>query len=324
MYNILQKYNSAFILIGKLLIVGGAYYFISQKIRNNDIITNTQFLTDLSKNVLNNSYVLFIIFLFTFSNWILEIVKWKTLVSSINKISFFEASKQSLSSLTASLLTPNRIGEYGAKAIYYPKNERYKILFLNFLGNFNQMLVTLLFGAFGLFFLIAFLPFTIKLSALQMIGVFMFFVLILLFSLNRKGKLYLKKIADQLGTISTKIHFRNFYYSVLRYLIFSHQFYFLLFIFGIDLEYISAMPIIFTMYLLASIIPSFVVFDWLIKGSVAVSLFSIFQINEMVILSITSVMWLANFAFPSIIGSYFVLTFTKPANSKLKQNIISS
>ncbi len=324
MYNILQKYNSAFILLGKLLIVGVAYYFISQKIRNNDLIANTQFLTDLSKNVLDNSYVLFVIFLFTFSNWFLEIIKWKSLVSSINKISFFEASKQSLSSLTASLLTPNRIGEYGAKAIYYPKNERYKILFLNFLANFNQMLVTLLFGAFGLFFLITFLPFTIELSALQMIGAFMFFVLILLFSLNRKGKLYLKKIADQLENISTKIHFRNFYFSVLRYLIFSHQFYFLLFIFGADLDYISAMPIIFTMYLLASIIPSFVVFDWLIKGSVAVSLFSIFQINEIVILSITSVMWLANFAFPSLIGSYFVLTFTKPANSKLEQNIISS
>ena len=163
MYNILQKYKSTFILLGKFLIVGGAYYFISQKIRDNDLIHNTKFLADLSKNVFDNSYVLFVIFLFTFFNWLLEIIKWKTLVSSIKEISFFEASKQSFSSLTASLLTPNRIGEYGAKAIYYPKDERYKILFLNFLGNFNQMFVTFLFGVFGLFFLIAFLPFSIKL-----------------------------------------------------------------------------------------------------------------------------------------------------------------
>ena len=324
MYNILKKYKSSFFLLVKLIIVGAAYYFISDKIRNNFLVENTKFLTDISRNISQNTAILFFIVLFTFFNWFLEILKWKTLVSSIKKISFYQALLQSLSSLTVSLLTPNRIGEYGAKAIYYPKNKRYKILFLNFLGNFNQMFVTFLFGVFGLFFLISFLPFSIKLSVFHMIGIFMFFILILFFSLNRKVKLYLKKIANQLETISTKIHFQNFYYSVLRYLIFSHQFYFLLFIFGTDLDYFSAMPIIFTMYLLASIIPSFVVFDWLIKGSVAVSLFSVFHIDEMVILSITSIMWLANFAFPSLIGSYFVLTFTKSENSPLEQNIISS
>jgi len=324
MYNISQKYKSAFILLVKLLIVGGAYYFISQKIKNNELIYNTKFLTDLSKNILDNTYVLFLIFLFTFFNWLLEIIKWKTLVSSIKKISFYEAFKQSLSSLTASLLTPNRIGEYGAKAIYYPKNERYKILFLNFLGNVNQMVVTLLFGGIGLLFLIAVLPFSLKLSTLQMIGISTLFTLVLSLFLNKTGRSYLNKFADQLKTISTRVHFRNFYYSFLRYLVFSHQFYFLLFLFNTDLNYFNAMPIIFTVYLFSSIIPGFVVFDWLIKGSVAVSLFSIFHINEIVVLSTTSIMWLANFAFPSLIGGYFVLMFTKPVNSDLEENIIQS
>jgi len=324
MYNILQNYKSTFILLVKFLLVGGAYFFISQKIKNNDLIDNSEFLSVLSGRIFDKPFALFLIFLFTFFNWLLEIIKWQTLVSSIKKISFYEALEQSLSSLTASLLTPNRIGEYGAKAIYYSKNERYKILFLNFIGNFNQMFVTVLFGLFGLLFLINFLPFSITFTNLQIFGSIAISILILLFSLNKFGKKYLQKIMTKIRAIKAKIYFQTFYYSFFRYLIFSHQFYFLLFLFGADLDYFSAMPIIFTMYLFASVIPSFVVFDWLIKGSVAISLFSVFHISEMLILSITSIMWMANFALPSLIGSYFVLTFTKTVSPKLKENTISS
>ena len=311
-------------MLVKLVIVAAAYYFISYKISNNYLVDNTNFIADLSGNILENTPILFFIVLFTFFNWFLEILKWKTLVSSIKNISFYQALIQSLSSLTVSLLTPNRIGEYGAKAIYYPKNERSKILFLNFLGNFNQMQVTLLFGVFGLFFLIQLLPISLELSEVQIIGLFAFFILLLLFSLNKTGGRYLNKIVNHLKTIRAKIHFLNFNYSVLRYFIFSHQFYFLLYFFGADIDYFNAMQVIFTMYLFASVIPSFVVFDWLIKGSVAVSLFDVFNINEVLILSVTSIMWLANFALPSLIGSYFVLTFSKPENFELEENIVSS
>ena len=323
MYNIFQNYKSTLILLIKLLLVGGAYFFISQKIKNNDLLYNNEFLTGLGRRIFDKPFTLFIIFLFTFINWFLEIIKWQTLVSSIKKISFYEALEQSLSSLTASLLTPNRIGEYGAKTLYYSKYERVKILFLNLLGNINQMLVTVLFGLFGLLFLINFLTFPITFTNLYFYGSLGLLILVLLISLNKFGKRTLQKMMTPIREIKAKIYFKTFYYSFFRYLIFSHQFYFLLFLFGAGLDYSDAMPIIFTMYLLASVIPSFVFFDWLIKGSVAISLFSVFHINEMLILSITSIMWMANFALPSIIGSYFVLTFTKFVNPDLKENTIS-
>ena len=79
--------------------------------------------------------------------------------------------------------------------------------------------------------------------------------------------------------------------------------------------------LIFVMYFIASVIPGFVIFDWLIKGSVAVSLFGIYEINEIVILSIISFMWLLNFALPAVIGSYYVLTFDK-IPLLLKENTI--
>jgi len=92
--------------------------------------------------------ILFLVILSIF-NWFFEILKWQNLVSFIKNISFFEALKQSLAALTASLFTPNRIGEYGAKAAYFTKPLRKRILLLNLLGNIAQMTTTLVFGIIG-------------------------------------------------------------------------------------------------------------------------------------------------------------------------------
>ena len=88
---------------------------------------------------------------------------------------------------------------------------------------------------------------------------------------------------------------------------FSHQFYFLLLLFGVEVEYLQVMPLIFSMYLLASIIPSLTIFDWAIKGSIAVWLFSFLSVNELTIITITTVMWLLNFGIPALLGGVFVL-----------------
>ena len=66
------------------------------------------------------------------------------------------------------------------------------------------------------------------------------------------------------------------------------------------------------MYLLASIIPSIFIFDVVIKGSIAVYLFTFLGVNEFTILSITTLMWIFNFVLPSIFGSYYVLNFNLP------------
>ena len=68
------------------------------------------------------------------------------------------------------------------------------------------------------------------------------------------------------------------------------------------------------MYLLASIIPSIFIFDVIIKGSIAVYLFSLAGVNELIILSIITLMWGLNFVTPSVFGSYYVLNFNFPKN----------
>ncbi len=89
----------------------------------------------------------------TIINHFLEIAKWKILTNNVKKNSWLEATKQSLASLTLSLITPNRIGEYGAKALYYTNDKRKQILLLNFAGNFYQLVITIVLGAIGLVYL---------------------------------------------------------------------------------------------------------------------------------------------------------------------------
>ncbi len=309
MYNNLHKYKSVILFALKLLIIGGAYYFIVHKISNNTIFSQTDSLAFLKKNLLGNFGIVFVLLSFTLANWHFEILKWKNLISSFKHISFYDAAKQSLASLTASLLTPNRVGEYGAKAIYYPKQERYKVLFLNFLGNSSQLLITIFFGFIGILLLSENSLFSINISWQIVIVVLAISCLLYLIIPSKFWLPYWMKIKRNFRKISSKKHQKNIGFSLVRYLIFSHQFYFLLFVFGINLDYSLSMSLIFAMYLIASIIPSFVVFDWLIKGSVAVSIFSLFEVPELVILSITSLMWILNFAIPAVLGSYFVLTF---------------
>jgi hypothetical protein len=114
--------------------------------------------------------------------------------------------------------------------------------------------------------------------------------------------------------IGFKAHITTLSLSLIRYLIFSFQFYYFLTMFGVDVDYTKAMAIITSMYFLASILPSISIFDVVLKGSVALFLFGYADVNELTILTIITLMWLLNFVIPSVFGSYFVLNFKLPRN----------
>ncbi|UCE93642.1 MAG: flippase-like domain-containing protein [Flavobacteriaceae bacterium] len=309
----MQKYFSSFLFIAKLLILSGAYYVISQRLFNGENFNGNLWTNQIDG--LGTAGIAFFVLIvsLTFINWLLEIGKWKFLMSSLQKISFSEALEQSLGSLTASLITPNRIGEYGAKAIYYYRKQRPGVMIRNFIGNATQMTVTAIFGIFGVFVFYDDLPLeSFRTSEiyipLVLITVLLSFLLFWIFQkanrLSWFGKL------RSLFKIPNQVYGNALIFSILRYLVFSHQFYLLLLFFDVDIAYTVALPSIFLMYFIASAIPGFVLFDWLVKGSVAVTLFGYLGVSEIVILSITATMWILNFAFPAMIGSIFVIRFS--------------
>ena len=306
MYNILNKYKWILILIVKLLIVAFAVYYLVHKLMFNDQILFHQFKNQLSVLFASNIWLLVLLLIFTDANWIIEIIKWQKLVLLVKKISFFEAYEQCFGSLTVSIITPNRVGEYGAKSLYFKKEVRKKIILLNFIGNMGQLSTTVLFGIVGILFLI--FSFNIQFPEINIVKVAIGLILLLVCWMLCK-KWMGNKIREILTKIPQKIYLQSLGFSFLRYLIFLHQFVFLLYLFNVNINYFTAVQLLFCMYFFASIIPSLSLFDWVIKGSVAVWLFGLVQVNEVTILTITMVMWILNFAIPALLGSVFVLNF---------------
>ena len=314
MYNSLHKYKRFILLLIKLAIVIGAFYFLFRQLATHEHLSFTQLKQQISVLFSKNVWLILLLLLFSDANWLLEIFKWKTLVSNEKKITFFEAYEQCFASLTASIITPNRIGEYGAKALYFEKKLRKKVMVLNLVGNLNQLTVTIFFGIFGMFFLIT--HFEIGLFTFNNSKFVLFLSVLLLlfiigsyFGITKKLTKYAIKIFHYSKKIPLKIHLKTIAYSFFRYLVFSHQFYFLLRLFEVEANYFTLMSLIFSTYFIASIIPGLAIFDWVIKGSVAVFIFSFINVNPLTIVSVTTFMWLLNFAVPALLGSIFVLNF---------------
>ena len=302
MISISHKAKQLLVLLIKLLIVGGAFYFIYNQIAHNNQLNWVLFLEKFNKN---KSFLgIVFILLLSFLNRFFEILKWQNLVSYIHKITVFDATKQVLGALTAGLFTPNGIGEYAGKALFFEKFQAKNIVFLNLICNGIQLILSVIFGIFGLLYL-GYSKWVVFLLAV-LLG-----FLVLGFGL-KKVKIKGYSITDlifKINEIPKSIHQKNNYLAVCRYLIFSHQYYFLFMAFDVQLPYFTLMATISTVYFLASSLPTFQFLDFAVKGSVAVYFFGLFGVNEWIVIFISTLMWFLNVVLPVLIGSYFVLVF---------------
>lgn len=322
LYSLPYKTKQIIFVLIKLSIIVAAFYYIFIKLTKNVTLNLHDFLNYV---VINNIFSLknsIILMVLSCLNWFFEIIKWKTLVSFIKKITLKEATKQTLGALTASLFTPNRIGEYGAKAMFYQSNTRKRVVGINIISNLLQMAITCALGVVGLTYFIAIYPIQINyakltiiisLSLIAMVAI----GLILSHVTFQKSIFSTQKIKTALLNYPKKKITAGLVFSLIRYLIFSFQFYILLRFFNVHLSYFLAMSALTSMYFITSIIPSLFIFDVVIKGSVAVYLFAFIGVNEITILTIVMLMWIFNFVLPSVIGSYFVIGFKLPKQTAI-------
>ena len=209
--------NTYFQKILKLAIVGTILYFILIRIDH----------TELRSFKLSYTEIVLLL-IFSIANWYFEIIKWKTLANHIQKTTLSDSLRQSLSAHALAFITPNRIGEYGAKAIYF-KNKK-QTLALTFISNSYQLLTTLFFGVFGL----TILSFRYSETIFHGKTILVFGILVTLFTVglyyfNNKFLKFIKFYKE----ISKSVHFKAVLFSVLKYLVFSHQLFILLVFFNI-------------------------------------------------------------------------------------------
>lgn len=299
-----------------------AFSFIYDKLSNNGDIFFAKTLIGFNRDSETSIRAILVLILLSSTNWFFEIMKWKELVSAINPISFNQSYHQVLGSLTASIFTPNRIGEYGAKAVFFQKDQRKQVMFLNLIGNWIQLATTLFFGSVGLFFFLRNFNATLYNDqfslALSLVILAIFTTIIFKWMLFKYFKIKYFIFKDRISNCSKTIYIKVALYSVIRYMIFSFQFYFILKLFDIQLGYLDSMILISATYFIVSIIPNIILLDVVVKGGVAVYLFSFLQVDEAIVLYTVTYMWILNFAIPSILGSFYVLNF------KLKDSTVKS
>jgi hypothetical protein len=313
MISIPHKAKQFLVLLVKLLVVGGAFYFIYNQLANNDKLDWHKFIILFRKNqsVLGIGFIL----LLSVLNRFFEILKWQNLAQVIHPISLAEATKQVLAALTAGIFTPNGVGEYAGKALYYPKYEAKKVVFLNLICNGIQMILTIIFGVFGLLYFNALYHVITSKTVLILFGGFLL-ILTVLFSIKTisiRGY-SIEKLIHKINEIKKPVHYKNVILGICRYLVFSHQYYFLFLAFDVDLPYLTLMAAITSVYFLASSLPTFQFLDFAVKGSVAIYFFGIPGVNEWIVVFISTLMWFLNVVLPVVIGSYYVLNF----NTKTK------
>jgi hypothetical protein len=307
-----NKSKQYLLLALKVIILAVTFCYIYIKLTQDNSLPLKDFTSKLS---FDRRSVLFLILfiLLAAGNWFFEILKWQAATSIVAPIALKTALEQSLSAFTVSLATPNRIGDYGAKVMYFPPDKRKQILMINFFSNAVQMAITCIFGFIGVIYIVP--KFSLEYSSTNLILFLIFIVLFgILGYLFKERQLLIKglsisSVLSYLSKIETSIKLKVGMYAMIRYVIFSFLFYLLLLFFGAEIRISEAIPLLFSMYLFVSVIPTIFIFDLAVRGGVAIWLFSLVGVSEMAILSTVLAMWVLNFVFPAIWGSFYVVNY---------------
>ncbi|MGB7841783.1 MAG: hypothetical protein WBL21_03255 [Salinimicrobium sp.] len=310
-----HKANQFFSLVLKILVITAAVYFIWYKITSDENMSLDRFLEILFQYRVFSVTNVVVLLLFTIANWYFEILKWQSLSSTVRENSLKRTTRESLSSFTAAIFTPSRIGEYGAKCLYYSRTAWRKIIFLNFLGNMAQLFATYFFGIAGLFYLITSLDLPLPVVNVLIVGglllaPFATYWIMKKFKIRLKG-FSIQRLEDSFRNVPKNVRMRTLLFSCARFLIFTHQFYFLLLVFQVDVSYPLLIAAIFSTYILASVIPTMIIFDALIKGGFAVWVFGFLNVSQIIVLTVVLTVWILNFGLPGLAGSYYVLKYKK-------------
>ena len=131
----ISKKTISFLL--KIGIVAFAFIFLYKQL--SDRATINQFNSLILINQINeHRFFMTIVFLMMFLNWFLESLKWRFLISKIEKISIKQSLRAVFAGITISAFTPNRVGEYGGRVFCLEKADRVQAVLITVIGSMAQ------------------------------------------------------------------------------------------------------------------------------------------------------------------------------------------
>ena len=264
-----------------------------------------------------------IVFGLMFVNWGIEGAKWKQLISALEKFSFFRALKSVLAGCSITMLTPNRIGEYGGRIIYVAEENRIKAISLTILGSISQLAVTMVMGTLGLFIFKASLQGAVFVKALpwlfnNAVLFFSFFVTVILMLIYFKVHFFIGLISririlksvvkyiEVVDSFSGKQLLRLLFFSLFRYMIFILQYVMLLRVMDVNISLFLSFWLITIFYLTMVMLPTVGFIELPVRAMTSVKLLSVYSSNIIGIQAAAFGIWLINLVIPAIIGSLLI------------------
>ncbi|WP_373552364.1 lysylphosphatidylglycerol synthase domain-containing protein [Haliscomenobacter sp.] len=274
-------------------------------------------------------YLLFCCFLMPF-NWLLETFKWRVFTQPWSGMSFKQSWHAVLAGVSASMLLPNRSGDYLGRWLLTPKGQKTQILLATIASNYCQFLVLLGMGFPSLLWL----RYYVKSSPIEQTGLFLSFIIVLFLCLLLLGvvvipwllhhyaerirggtwrgffkfvQMPLKQGLDITERYSWRTFAAGFGFAWLRYGLYSIQYYAILRFYGINLPLDAALAGVGSIYLLQTAIPLPPVLALLARGEIALLIWGIWGANALSILAASYTLFVLNLAFPALLGLFYIV-----------------
>ncbi|MDK2910873.1 MAG: hypothetical protein PWR20_2441 [Bacteroidales bacterium] len=318
-------------LLLRIVILAGAYGYIAWKLWNLPAGALTSFHFSAIYDHAHYGLPFIFVFLLMFLNWGLETLKWQQLILKIEKVPFFKAYMAIFTGVTASVFTPNRIGEYIGRVFILQNREPAKGILITLVGSLAQILIYLTGGALAglLLFYRYILPWRPQLAFLSWILIPAVILLIAgsiaIFSYLPNFTRLMRKLLPRkwhrirswigvLGFYSRREMLEILFLSLLRYLVFTFQYVILLKMYGLDLSLGALLTGIPVIIMLLVVVPSVALSELGVRNSVALFVFGLMlpagmkndPLIDISIIAAATSLWLINVAIPAIIGSFFV------------------
>jgi len=237
-------------------------------------------------------------------NWFLESAKWKSIIAVREEISWRESWSAVLSGLAIGAATPNRVGEFAGRVFQLKKATVYEGISCTVVCSMMQVSVTVLAGVIGL----------VMVDTSQLIHrtkaiIWAFIVagligLFILIARNVKGKF--DKYLNVLRALRFSRWLSVFLLSGLRYCIYVLQFFLILRLFGVEGSITQLSSAIALNYMVITIIPSIMMSELLVRGSVASGVIGVLCGKPEAAAVAAVVLWLLNVGIPAMFGMFFV------------------
>ncbi len=303
------------ILALKIIFFGLMVFYLYQTIQQKGQRLSDVYEAVLSHLTASNGVMLVLVVSLTFLNWTCETMKWQTLAQRVESVSFWQAFGGVFSGLALGFVLPNQVGDAAGRVLSLRSRQRFESIGAALLSNGLQFYVSLMFGTVGwAYFLFKHAAFQKWYNQLLLVLLILTLVLGLLvfvyrlslthflerFILFRKIEPYLIVI-DRYQT--TEIG-RAMRWAVLRYWVFTLQFWLLLQIFHIKLPLIDALAGIFLIFFSKTLLPALnFLGDLGIREAASLFVFGYYGLSPTDLIAATLTLWFINIFLPTLIGT---------------------